>query len=442
MINRFDTLLARLLFVSLLGISIVHLASLWTFEDALQRELSSAQDVGLADRLMAIRRSVLAAPEGRREDLAHDLSGGAIEAHWSKVKGATAGGPGSEGWASLVNYILRHAGPDLKPQDVIIGTTSDAHVALLSVKLPDDSWLNVNLFASGRAGGATHGTVLSTSLMAFGVACLAFLIAGWLTRPLRRMADAVSQLSPDDAASAVPESGPREVRQLASAFNQMKGRLADLITRRTRALAAVSHDLRTPLTRMRLRITDVNDTELQRSMAADIDEMEQMIEATLSYLKGGETEEPVRAVDLVALLETIVDGAQDMGAHASISGAPHIVVQARVVALRRAFANLVGNALRFGSEVSVMVIVGASKVTVSIDDNGPGIPEDKLAVVTEPFVRLETSRNNETGGVGLGLTIAKTNIEACGGTLRLKNRIAGGLAAIVELPLCAQPTRA
>lgn len=442
MMNRFDTLLARLLLISLLGISVVHLASLWTFEDALHRELSTAQDVGLADRLMAIRRSVLAAPEGKREGLAHDLSGGAIEAHWSKTRGATAGGPGSEAWASLANHLVRHAGQDLKSQDVVIGTTSDPHVALLSLRLPDDSWLNFNLFASGRANSAAHGTVLSTSLMALGVACLAFLIAGWLTRPLRQMADAVSQLSPDDPAPAVPESGFREVRQLATAFNQMKGRLADLITRRTRALAAVSHDLRTPLTRMRLRINDIGDAELQRLMVADIDEMEQMIEATLSYLKGGETEEPIRAVDLVALLETIVDGAKDMGATASIEGASHLVVHARVVALRRAFANLIGNALRFGSEVRVTVLSGASKVSVSIDDNGPGIPEDKLAAVFEPFVRLETSRNNETGGVGLGLTIAKTNIEACGGVLRLQNRAEGGLSAIVDLPLSANLARA
>lgn len=434
MIQRFDTLLVRLLLVLLLGISFVHLASLWTFEDALHRELASAQDAGLADRLVAIRRSVMAAPEASREALAHDLSGGAIEAHWSPNRGATAGGPGAAAWISLAEQVRHRTSQELQPEDVVIGTTSDAHVALLSIKLPDGSWLNFNLFASGRASSAGHGTVLSTSLMALGVAGLAILIAGWLTRPLRNMADAVSRLSPDDAAPAVPEAGPREVRQLATAFNQMKGRLADHITRRTRALAAVSHDLRTPLTRMRLRISDVEDADLQRSMISDIEEMEQMIEATLSYLKGGVTEEPIRAVDLVALLETIVDGAKDMGARASLTGPPHMVVDARVVALRRAFANLIGNALRFGSEVEVRVSNADGPIIVSIDDNGPGIPEEKLDVVTEPFVRLETSRNSETGGVGLGLTIAKSNIEACGGKLRLQNRHGGGLRAVVELP--------
>lgn len=435
MMRLFDTLVARLLLVSMLGISLVHVASLWTFEQALHRELASSQDAGLADRLLSIRRSVMAAPEAQREKLAHDLSGGAIEAHWTKSKAAVAGGPGAEMWASLAARLRQAASPELPADDIVVGTTSDPHSALLSLRLPDDSWLNINLFAAGRARTPGHGTVLSTSLMAVGVALLALLVAGWLTRPLRRMAEAVTTLSPDDAQSAIAEAGPREVRQLAAAFNQMRRRLADLITRRTHALAAVSHDLRTPLTRLRLRIGDVSDADLQRAMAADVDEMEQMIEATLSYLKGGETEEPQRAVDLVAILETIVDGMRDMGASAALSAPKSIVVQARLVGLRRAFANLVGNALRFGSEVNVSVSKRADSAVVTIDDNGPGIPEDKLAIVTEPFVRLETSRNAETGGVGLGLTIAKSNIEASGGTLTLRNRPEGGLSATVELPL-------
>ena len=429
-----DTLVARLLLVSLLGITLVHVASLWTFEHALNYELSSTQDEGLAQRLLSIRRSVIAVPGDQRERLAHDLSGGAIEAHWTQAKAAVAGGPGAEMWASLAAR-LRETAPDLGPADVVVGTTSDPHAALLSLRLPDDTWLNVNLFASGRAKANGHGTVLSTTLMAAGVALLALAVAAWLTRPLRRMAEAVTTLAPDDASAAVPETGPREVRQLAAAFNGMRRRVAEMVTRRTQSLAAVSHDLRTPLTRLKLRIADVPDADLQRAMLADIDDMQQMIEATLSYLKGGETDEPMRPVDLVAMLGTIVDGARDGGARATLAAPPHVVVNARLVGLRRAFANLVGNALRFGSEVAVCVSVAERRVAVSITDDGPGIPDDKRAVVTEPFVRLESSRNAETGGVGLGLTIAKTSIEASGGTLTLRNRPQGGLEAIVALPL-------
>ena len=424
MIRALDTLVARLLLVSLLGISLVHLLSLWTYQHALDQELKFARESGLADRLLTIKRSVMLVPEAQREKLAHDLSGGSIEAHWTRKQGAVAGGPGVETWQGLTAQI-RTSAQDLRPEDIVVGTTTDPHVALVSLRLPDDSWINISVFAAGRAQSSAHGRVLSSSLMALGVVLVSFLMAGWLTKPLRRMADAVTTLSPEDAQSAVPEAGPKEVRQLAVAFNGMHRRLADLIVRRTRSLAAVSHDLRTPLTRLKLRIDDVGSPELQLAMARDIGEMEQMIDATLSYLKGGETEEPMRRVELVALLQTIVDDMKDAGHDATLWAPNHVVVQARLVALKRAFANLVGNALRFGSKVGVSVEATDHQIIVAVEDNGPGIPEDKLAVVLEPFVRLEDSRNAETGGVGLGLTIAKAQIEANGGTLVLRNRPEG-----------------
>ena len=185
---------------------------------------------------------------------------------------------------------------------------------------------------------------------------------------------------------------------------------------------------------MKLRIDDVGSPELQLAMARDIGEMEQMIDATLSYLKGGETEEPLRPIELVALLQTIVDDMKDSGHDATLTAPSHLVIEARLVGLKRAFANLVGNALRFGTKVSVSVEKTEQQIIVAVEDNGPGIPEDKLAVVLEPFVRLEDSRNAETGGVGLGLTIAKAQIEANGGTLALRNRPEGGLSAEVSLP--------
>ena len=434
MIRSLDTLVARLLLVSLLGISLVHLLSLWTYQHALDQELKFAQVSSLADRLLTIKRSVMLVPESQREKLAHDLSGGSIEAHWTRKQGAVAGGPGVEVWQGLATQI-RSLSPDLRPDDLVVGTTTDPHVALVSLRLPDESWINISVFATGRAQSSGHGTVLSTSLMALGVVLVSFLMAGWLTRPLRRMAEAVSILSPEDPQSTVPESGPKEVRQLAIAFNDMHKRLADLIVRRTRSLAAVSHDLRTPLTRLKLRIDDVGSPELQLAMARDIGEMEQMIDATLSYLKGGETEEPLRPIELVALLQTLVDDMKDAGHDATLTAPSHVVIEARLVGLKRAFANLVGNALRFGSKVSVSVETTDHQIIiVTVEDNGPGIPENKLAVVLEPFVRLEDSRNTETGGVGLGLTIAKAQIEANGGTLALRNRPEGGLSAVVSLP--------
>jgi signal transduction histidine kinase len=387
----------------------------------------------LAERLISIKRSVNFVPEAQREALAHDFSSGPVDAHWSKTRGAAPGGPGAETWHGLTSR-LRELAPELGPDDVLVGTSTDAHVALLSIRLPDNSWLNVSLFAATPSAGGRHGTLLSTSLMAIGVVLTSLLIASWLTRPLRNMAQAVTDLSPDNPRSEVPERGPQEVRQLAAAFNEMRRRLAGLISRRTRSLAAVSHDLRTPLTRLKLRLNDVDQPELQQAMSSDIAEMEQMIEATLSYLRGNETSEPQRALDLGALLQTIIDDAKDAGHDAVLITHGPIVVHARHIALKRALSNLVSNALRFGSRVSVSIDAAGEEVSVRIDDDGPGIPQDRIDVVVEPFVRLEESRNSETGGVGLGLTIAKANIEADGGSLTLRNRAEGGLSAIVLLP--------
>jgi two-component system OmpR family sensor kinase len=434
MMRLLDTLVARLILVSLIGITLVHVASLWTYEHALDQELTLAHEARLAERVVSIKRSVMLVSEAQREGLAHDLSGGPIDAHWSETRGATPGGPGVEVWRGLTTQ-LRGLAPELKQDDVVVGTSSDSHVALLSIRLPDSTWLNVSLFAASPSGSGRHGTLLSTSLMAIGVVLLSLLIARWLTRPLRHMSEAVAALSPDNPRSEIPEQGPLEVRQLASAFNEMRRRIAGLITRRTRSLAAVSHDLRTPLTRLKLRLNDVDSPDLQRAMSADIDEMEQMIDSTLSYLRGEEASEPQRAIDFMALLQTIIDDAKDAGHDATLSSNGHIVVIARHIGMKRALSNLVANALRFGSQVTVRANVEDDEVHVTIDDNGPGIPEDQLAVVLEPFVRLEDSRNTETGGVGLGLAIAKANIEADGGTLLLRNRPEGGLSAVVRLPV-------
>jgi len=438
MIRFADTLVARVLLVSLLGITIFHVLSLWTYEHTLDRELAQAQDDQLAERLISIKRSVAAAAEPQREALAHHLSGGPIQAHWSRSRGAAPGGPGAARWTGLISLLVSRS-QDLTAKDIIVGTGGDAHVALVSVRLPDDSWLNVNLFAAGKAEVSGHGHLLSTSLMAVGVALISMLMATWLTRPLRRIADAVSKLSIDERSAAIPERGPREVRHLAASFNAMHRRLVDLILRRTRSLAAVSHDLRTPLTRLRLRLADLDNSELQRALASDIDEMEQMIEATLSYLKGQETTEPPRPIDLVSLLETIVDDARDEGRDAELIAPPTLVIHARLMGLKRALSNLIGNALRYGSQVRVRIEPGNGEVIVTIDDDGPGIPERQLETVFEPFVRLEDSRNAETGGVGLGLTIAKSNIEIDGGSLLLRNRPGGGLSAIVRLPCGGVP---
>lgn len=433
MTRSLDTLVARLILVSLLGISLVHVVSIWSYEQALNRELGRADEARIAERIQTIKRSVIAVPEAQRETLAHDLSSGPLEAHWNRTRGTTAGGAGAEQWHTLVERI-RAGAPRLAGDDIVVGTSGDAHSALLSIRLPDDTWLNVSLFASSRTGHGGHGTLLSTSIMAGGVILLSLLIARWLTRPLRAMSAAVASLSPDGPQSRISETGPLEVRQLAAAFNEMRMRISELINRRTQALAAVSHDLRTPLTRLRLRLNDIPDLGLQSAMQADLAEMEAMVEATLSYLRGQDTSENVRPLNLVSLLETVVNEARDAGHDAALEASGPLIVMGRHLGLKRALTNLVGNAVRFGSKVVVSARGAEGGAIVEVTDNGPGIPADQLDAVLEPFVRLESSRNLASGGVGLGLTIARTSIEADGGSLILRNRAEGGLCAEIRLP--------
>jgi two-component system, OmpR family, sensor kinase len=305
MMRSFDTLAARAVLVSLIGITLVHVLSLWTYEQTLDRELTIAHETRLAEQIIAIKRSVMLVEPSRRETVAHGLSGGPLEAHWGQARGAIPGGAGTEQWQSLARQIVAIA-PVQRDNDVIIGSSAEAdpHVALVSMRLPDDSWINVSVFAVGRPRTSSHGTIVSTTLMALGVILLSVLTARWLTRPIRTVSAAVRSLSPDGPPVIVRETGPEEVRDLAKAFNDMQRRIANLIARRTQSLAAVSHDLRTPLTRLKLRTEDLADETLKTSITADIGEMEQMIDATLSYLRGDETVEVQRPLDLTALLDT------------------------------------------------------------------------------------------------------------------------------------------
>lgn len=204
------------------------------------------------------------------------------------------------------------------------------------------------------------------------------------------------------------------------------------------ALAAVSHDLRTPMTRMRLGAEALEDAQLRACFNEALDEMDAMIGTTLAYVQGDPDSEPVRPVDLVALLRTLTDAAEDAGHRASFDGPRRAVLQLRVSTARRAFGNLVGNAVRHGGSVHVKLRVLSATVEVNIEDDGPGIPEADLERVFTPFLRLETRREDQdmerpASGVGLGLTIARRSIEGMGGRLILENRPEGGLRALVVL---------
>lgn len=433
----FNTLAARTVLLMLIGVGIVHVASLYAYQHALDREMSLANEARLADRLLTIRRSVMRVVPAERESVAHELSGGPVEAHWSATERARSGGPGAEAWKGLHGRLKEQAA-DLVDDDIVIGanrkTGADPHLALISLRLPDESWINITLFAPDARPQSTHGTWVSTSLMALGVVAISVLVIGWMTTPLRRFAAAARQLYHGTDRVEVAETGPQEIRDAAVAFNEMQARIRKLVAARTQTLAAVSHDLKTPLTRMRLRAEVLADRAQAEGLVADIREMERMLDQTLAHLRGDRKDEETRPLDLVALLATLADQAADRGGSALLIAPDTAVVDGRPMALKRAFGNLIDNAIKYGGGAEIKVEPNRESIIVSISDGGPGIPEDRMDEMFEPFTRLETSRSRETGGFGLGLSIAHDIVEGHGGTITLANRPEGGLRVTIRLP--------
>ena len=232
----------------------------------------------------------------------------------------------------------------------------------------------------------------------------------------------------------VPEAGPSELRHVIRAFNAMQTRIHRLIADRTQALAAVGHDLRTPLARMQLRTDAIGNPELRRAFSADVAEMEALVGSVLSYLAGDDDpESPVR-IDVAVLAATIVDDAADHGGDATYVGDDHLEASVRPIGLKRALGNLVENALHYGHCARVSVTADAEAVIVRVDDDGPGIPAEQLEQVLQPFARLDPARSRNTSGLGLGLAIVVRAAEADGGELHIVNRPEGGLRAELRLP--------
>lgn len=270
------------------------------------------------------------------------------------------------------------------------------------------------------------------------LAAVVALLSGWavrrLTRPLAALADAADGLARNLDQPPLDEKGPQEVARAARSFNAMQRALKSYLETRAQALAGVSHDLRLPLTRLRLRLEQLPEGETRAAMQRDIEEMDAMVGGTLDFLRaGGDTEQAVK-LNLVALLEGLAEDAEASGAKVSLHGtaAP---LAARPQALRRCLANLIDNACRYGGgAVDVTVADGAGAVEIRIEDRGPGIPAEERERVFEPYVRLESSRARHTGGAGLGLAIARAIARAHGGEVTLAGRGGGGTAAVVTLP--------
>lgn len=304
----------------------------------------------------------------------------------------------------------------------------------LSVGLEDGTWLNAAYAKAMPNAFWTSQSAISLALTAVILSAIAILGARAITRPLRRLANAAELFGRGEAVPRLPESGPDDIRQTAEAFNRMQERLQRFVGDRTRMLAAISHDLRTPLTSLRLRAEFVQDHDLQEKMLKTIEEIQTMTEAALAYAREDAAVESTRTVDLSALVGSLCDDLADLGQNVTVRDGPKVLYRCRPDALRRAIRNLVENAVRYGERATVSVVRKTDSIDIVVDDAGPGIPPADMEQVFAPFFRLEQSRNRETGGVGLGLSIARAIARHHGGDILLENRPAG-LHTIIRLPL-------
>lgn len=303
----------------------------------------------------------------------------------------------------------------------------------LSISIAGGQWLNVSTrFERPPIQWPLY------SMLTFGLTAMALLVAvSWfvmtgLLGPLRRLARASERLGRGEDIDALPERGPQEVRELTAGFNRMQDRLTRFVADRTRVLAALGHDLRSPLTAMRVHSEMVEEDETRENLVATVEEMQSMVEATLTFAKGLSGNEPMQDVDLQSFLEALRG---DMVVPFVLSDGPEVTVRLRPNAIRRALRNVIENAVRYGGSATLGWISAEGEIEISVIDRGPGIPTAELERVFDPFFRLEESRSLETGGHGLGLSIARSILRAQGGEISLANHPDGGLIATIRLPV-------
>ncbi|WP_338663178.1 ATP-binding protein [Pararoseomonas sp. SCSIO 73927] len=427
-------LLVALMAVQAAGLTIHALDRVDLQRAAMEREVSS--------RVFGLWRAlVLALPERRGTLIADiDLPQG-LEASLEERPNVRLGMPPAPPpvLRMVRPEILMGAPPRLRPREIQAGMGfGTLHIAMM---LPDGSaWLNMAIHAPPLRPWHSETFLVAFLLMTGAAASLIIWAVRRLTSPVRDLARAANALGRDVNAPPMPEDGPLEVATAAHAFNTMAERIRRFVGDRTQMLAAIGHDLRTPITRLKLRAEFMDDDEQRAKMLADLEEMEAMVNATLAFARDDAAAEPSVPLDLAALCRTVLDEAADarpdVDADAfAYDGPERLTVRGRPIALKRALANLVTNAANYGGVARIVLEPPRNgSILMLVEDDGPGIPAESQEAVFQPFRRLEVSRNRETGGVGLGLPIARNILRAHGGDVTLRNRPGGGLSAAVVLP--------
>lgn len=406
------------------------------------------REMGLLERANDIVRMVEAVPTPARQVLTDAATNSTFRVQWySAVSTVTAmldAGlnlrtpkdlPGFESGGHrrrVMNFAS--AGPDQLVGSLRLDRADYPDAYFLAVGLDDGSW--VVFVAPTRVWGLHSSTRIGIGLALLVVSIIAVsAVATYqLSRPIREFTEALRRFGTDPRAASIPEAGPHELRASIGAFNAMQAQVQTFVDDRTAMLAAISHDLRTPLTKMRLRGEFIEDERQRAHLFRDVDEMQAMVNAALSFFRDDLQAEGTTSFDIPQLLLTIVDDYSDRGVAVGYRGPDHAVFRGRPFALKRSFQNLIDNAIRYGECCEVELRCGVNNASVLIRDRGPGIPVDSIERVFAPFYRLERSRHRGTGGVGLGLTSARAIIIGHGGHIRLSDRRNGGLEVEVTLP--------
>jgi signal transduction histidine kinase len=448
-----DTIAVRTLLVLIIGLTVSHVLSVALYFTDRTSALMSTGGEHTAERIATIWRLVEDASQAERQRIVELADHPKLHIIWSQESALED--QQDSGWQAdvlrdaLVAHLNGGSGQvfRLRHTDGVTIETWQEHLRedhqgedlgealMVSLQLRDGSWLNFVAPIGSPEPFWSLRFALSMVVMLLAVGALSALVVHHLTRPLGTFARAAHRLGTDIKAPPIPESGPAEVRQATRAFNEMQDRIRRFVEDRTQMLAAISHDLGTPITRLRLRAELVEDEGQQKKMLADLDDMEKMVFSALSFARDEAACEPHVMVDLRTLLQRVCDDMADAG-HGITSdiGDDAVPYGCRPAALRRALTNLIDNAIKYGRQARVSLKNDQQGVLVRIDDKGPGIPEELQEEAFRPFRRLEASRSRETGGTGLGLTVARTIIRAHGGDITLTNRSEGGLRVEVRLP--------
>ena len=409
-------------------------ASMFLYERASQFSINGDKARRLAEHLVLSGKLIEEAPRSQRDTVASELTTTRYHLVWQER--LVNPPPVSPKLNQITRQILDWE-PDIQDRDLRLYLQSPGLHSTISgaIRLNDGSWVSFSARDHVRKLDLTLFRTLQTLVPAVALVLLASLLIRHTLRPMRDLTRAAETLGKRDFVD-VPMRGPAEVRKVIDAFNDMQHRITAMIADRTQALAAVGHDFRTPLARLRLRADSVADPSVGLAMEQDIGEMERMIDSLLAYLSGDidDPTEPVAATDSAVMCATAADAASDRGHRVRYAGPDHLVLPVHGIALKRALLNLVGNALRFGNEIEVRLRSGDQRVEIEVADDGPGIPEHLREQAVQPFARLDSARARDTGGFGLGLSIVERIARMHGGSLELGQSHLGGLAARLRLP--------